>query len=167
MKSFIQHVGLVLVLTSTNLHAIGFEDGDARRAINDMRQRMETMRQSQISGDQNLQKSFDQANEQQKQQIQQLQRASTQELGLLRQALLQLQNQIDEMKQEMSTLRGEREQLAQEINVLKRSQQETLSSIDAKIKSAEERMKSMDQRFDKLQPLTVQVDGLEFETDPV
>jgi tol-pal system protein YbgF len=159
MKPFIRHAAWVLVVASTCSHAALFEDEEARRAILDLRQRIESVRQSQISGDQGVQKSLDQ--------VIQIQRASEQETSSLRQSLLQLQIQIDSLKQDISTLRGEREQLLREINLLQRAQKDALSLVDEKLKSAEERMKTIDQRFDKLEPVTVQVDGLEFEADPV
>lgn len=159
MKFPLKHAWMVLAFTSTTLHAAIFEDEEARRAILDLRQRVETLRQSQVNGDQAAQKSIEQ--------VLQAQRAAEQEASQFRQSLLQLQAQIDALKQDISVLRGEREQLLREINLLQRSQKDILSSVDEKLKNTDERMKTIDQRFDKLEPVAVQVDGLEFDADPV
>ena len=160
MRWHLRHAWVALALTSnTILHAAIFEDEEARRAILDLRQRVEALRQSQVNNDQTAQKSIEQ--------VLQSQRAAEQEASQLRQALLQLQAQIDNLKQDISGLRGEREQLLREINLLQRSQKDILSAVDEKLKNADERMKTIDQRFDKLEPVTVQVDGLEFDADPV
>ena len=159
MKFHLKHALVMLALASTTLHAAIFEDEEARRAILDLRQRVETLRQSQVNGDQAAQKSVEQ--------LLQAQRAAEQEASQLRQSLLQLQTQIDGLKQDMAVMRGEREQLLREINLLQRSQKDILSAVDEKLKNADERMKTIDQRFDKLEPVTVQMDGLEFEADPV
>ena len=159
MKFHLKHALVMLALASTTLHAAIFEDEEARRAILDLRQRVETLRQSQVNGDQAAQKSVEQ--------LLQAQRAAEQEASQLRQSLLQLQTQIDGLKQDMAVMRGEREQLLREINLLQRSQKDILSAVDEKLKNADERMKTIDQRFDKLEPVAVQMDGLEFEADPV
>ena len=158
MKFHLKHAWMVLAFTCTTLHAAIFEDEEARRAILDLRQRIETLRQSQASGDQAAQKSIEQ--------LLQSQKNAESEASQLRQSLLLLQSQIDSLKQDMSTLRGEREQLLREINLLQRTQKDILSAVDEKLKNADERMKTMDQRFDKLEPVTVQIDGLEFDADP-
>lgn len=139
-------------LACTSLHAALFEDEEARRAILDLRQRVETLRQAQQTGDLNLQKSIDQAT--------QVQRAAEQEVNQYKQSLLQLQAQIDSLKKDMSTLRGEREELMREIAILQRSQKDILTAV-------EDRLKLVNQRFDQFEPITVQVDGLEFQAEPV
>jgi tol-pal system protein YbgF len=145
------HIAMIcLAMASNSLQAAMFEDEEARRAILDLRQRVETLRQAQQAGDQNLQKSIEQAT--------QSQRASESDVSQFKQSLLQLQTQIDTLKQEISALRGEREELLREISLIQRSQKETLNAVD-------ERVKSINQRFDKFEPVTVQVDGLEFEAD--
>jgi tol-pal system protein YbgF len=138
------------VLTCTSLQAAIFEDEEARRAILDLRQRVESLRQAQQAGDQSLQKSLEQAAQSQK--------ASEQEVSQYKQSLLQLQSQIDGLKQELSGLRGEREELLREISLLQRSQKEILANVET-------RLKNVDQRFDKIEPVTVQIDGLEFEAE--
>ena len=141
---------MCLALAGTSLQAAIFEDEEARRAILDLRQRVESLRQAQQIGDQNLQKSIEQAAQNQK--------TSELDVNQFKQSLLQLQAQIDQLKKEISGLRGEREELLREIALLQRGQRETLAAVD-------ERLKTINQRFDKFEPITVQVDGIEFEAD--
>lgn len=81
------------------------------------------------------------------------------ETSRLQQGMLQLQTQIDGLKQNISELRGEKDQLQREIMLLQKSQKEGLASL-------QERVTKHDQRFSKLEPLVVQIDGLEFQVDP-
>ncbi len=150
MKPGLKWAVVCAALVSTSMHAAIFEDEEARRAILDLRQRVESLKQAQQTGDQNLQKSIEQAA--------QAQRAAEQEVTQYKQSLLQLQSQIDGLKQDLSALRGEREELLREISLLQRSQKETLATV-------EDRLKNVDQRFDKFEPTTVQIDGLEFEAE--
>jgi len=138
-------------MACSSLHAALFEDEEARRAILELRQRVETLRQAQQAGDQNLQKLIEQAT--------QVQKSAEQEVNQYKQSLLQLQSQIDSLKQDISSLRGEREELMRDIALLQRSQKETLAAVD-------DRLKMVNQRFDQFEPITVQVDGLEFQAEP-
>ena len=114
-----------LALACSSLHAALFEDEEARRAILELRQRVETLRQAQQTGDQNLQKSIEQAT--------QVQKSAEQEVNQYKQSLLQLQSQIDSLKQDISSLRGEREELMRDIALLQRSQKETLAAVDDRL----------------------------------
>ena len=73
-------------------HAAIFEDGEARRAILEMRQRVDGMQLSQ-------QRSAEEV------------RRLSEENAQLRRSLLDLQGQIDTLRTEQSTLRGQNEQL--------------------------------------------------------
>ncbi len=150
--------GVCLALASTSVYAALFEDEEARRAILELRQRVETNRQNSQSADQAQQKSTEQVLESQ--------RTAGEELSQLKQSLILLQSQIDSLKQALNQVRGEREELAREITLLQRSQKEILSGVDDRLKNADEKLKSIDQRVDKLEPVLVQIDGLEFEADP-
>lgn len=83
-------------------HAALFEDSDARRAILDVRQRMDTLRQEQDN------------------QVKQFQEGETQ----LRRSLLELQNQLELLRQEQAALRGQNEQLQRDVSELQRSQKD-------------------------------------------
>ena len=94
-----------LALACSSLHAALFEDEEARRAILELRQRVETLRQAQQAGDQNLQKSIEQAT--------QVQKSAEQEVNQYKQSLLQLQSQIDSLKQDISSACPRRTHTAQ------------------------------------------------------
>jgi len=112
-----------------SLHAALFEDDEARKAILDLRQRVDIMR-----GD------ADQARQ-----------ASTSELAGLGKSLLDLQRQIELLKAEIATLRGSNEQMMRELSQVQRQQKDQLQAVQA--------------RFSKLEPVTVQLDGVEFLAD--
>jgi hypothetical protein len=92
-----------LGLGASTSQAALFEDDEARRAILDLRQRLETQRQAQIqSSDQILQKSLDQTQKQLDLLRKQLEVDSTQVKQDNRQAALLLQSQIEALKQEIA-----------------------------------------------------------------
>jgi tol-pal system protein YbgF len=149
---------LTLLFVSSAQAAV-FEDDEARRAILDLRQRVENLRQVQQSSEAALQRSLDAVTKSQQTLREQAVRDMQAEASRLQQGMLQLQTQIDNLKQTISELRGEKDQLQREIMLLQKSQKDALSSL-------EERITKHDQRFSKLEPLTVQMDGLEFQVDP-
>jgi len=150
-----------------------FEDDEARRAILDLRQRLETQRQAQIqSSDQILQKSLDQTQKQIELLRKQLEVDSSQAKQDGRLAALQLQSQIENLKQEIANLRGEREQLLREINLLQRAHKDAGLDIEDRFQKLYERMAKQEnpaavkEEASKANKLSVQVDGFEFLADP-
>ena len=107
-------------------HAQFFSDDEARRAILDLRQRMEAQRQD-------------------------LQRSS-EENAQLRRSLLELQSQIDALRGEVARLRGQDEQMARELSEIQRLQRDVAQAVE--------------DRFRKIEPTKVNVDGREFTADP-
>lgn len=174
MKSWLLAASLCLwaVLVPTAQAAL-FEDEEARRAILDLRQRLENQRQTQLqSTDQTLQKSLDQSQKQIEILRKQVEIDINQSKQDNRQAALQLQAQIEALKQDIANLRGEREQLLREISLLQRAQKD----INVEI---EERFQKIYDQFAKKEALSaqkeeapisakvnVQVDGFEFLADP-
>jgi tol-pal system protein YbgF len=112
-------------------HAALFEDDEARKAILDLRQRVEALRGE-----------ADQAR-----------RASASELTGLGKSLLDLQRQIELLKAEIATLRGSNEQITRELSETQRQQRDQLQAIQT--------------RFSKLEPVKIQLDGVEFLADQV
>ncbi|MDD2920314.1 MAG: tol-pal system protein YbgF [Rhodoferax sp.] len=115
-----------------SLHAALFEDDEARRAILELRQRVEIMR-----GD--------------AEQARQVGQASAAELAGLGKSLLDLQRQIELLKADVATLRGSNEQLMRALSEIQRQQKD--------------QMQALHDRFSKLEPVTVQLDGVEFVAD--
>lgn len=142
-----------------SVQAAVFEDDEARRAILDLRQRVENLRQAQQSSEAALQRSLEAVNKS-VQSVRELAARDAQvEVSRLQQGILQLQTQIDGLKQKISELRGEKDQLQREISLTQKNQKEAFAILEEKISKHE-------QRFSKLEPLVVQIDGLEFQVDP-
>ena len=74
------------------------------------------------------------------------------------QAVLQLKSDNEALKQQIAELRGEREQLSRDISVVQRNQKDLTTGI-------EDRIFKINQRVSKIEPVMVQVDGLEFQSD--
>jgi tol-pal system protein YbgF len=173
MKSWRLCALVSLGLGASTSHAALFEDDEARRAILDLRQRLETQRQAQIqSSDQILQKSLDQTQKQIELLRKQLEVDSSQAKQDGRLAALQLQSQIEALKQEIANLRGEREQLLREINLLQRAQKDAGLDMEDRFQKLYERMAKQEnpaavkEEASKANKLSVQVDGFEFLADP-
>lgn len=126
---------LVLLLASaaTFANAAFFEDDEARKAILELRQRVEALR---LEVEQN--KSMNTADA--------IERAS-ENTGLTK-SLLELQRQIELMRTEIANLRGLHEQLAKDLTDVQRQQKDNLQLV-------------LD-RFGKLEPVKVSLDGVEF-----
>ena len=102
----------VLTLLSTGaLHAGILEDDEARRAILDLRQRLESTNSSvRTMGEENAQ---------------------------LRRSLLDLQGQIDAIRADMSKGRGQQEQLTRDLSDLQQRHKDTQSGLDERLRRFE------------------------------
>jgi tol-pal system protein YbgF len=114
-------------------HAALFEDDEARKAILDLRQRVESVR-GELRGE-----------------LDRNRQASANELSELGKSLLDLQRQIELLRSEIATLRGSNEQLMRDLSELQRQQKDQQQAVQA--------------RISKLEPVKVQVDGVEFSAD--
>lgn len=99
-------------------HAALFEDGEARRAILEMRQRVDALQQAQ-------QRTADEL------------RRATDDNSQLRRGLLDLQAQIEATRQEMAKLRGQNEQLLRDAAELQRRQKDIAQGVDERLKQFE------------------------------
>lgn len=150
-----------------------FEDEEARRAILDLRQRLENQRQTQLqSTDQTLQKSLDQSQKQIEILRKQVELEINQSKQDNRQAALQLQAQIEALKQDIANLRGEREQLLREITLLQRAQKDINVEIEERFQkiydqfAKKEAPSTQKEEAPKSAKVNVQVDGFEFLAEP-
>ena len=107
----------LLVCMSVGANAALFEDDEARRAILELRQRVEAMR---VQSEQRL----------------------TDENGQLRRSVLDLQNQIESMRGDMQRMTGQNEQLARTVSEMQQRQTE----IDDRLKKSEPGKVSVDGR---------------------
>lgn len=113
-------------------------DDEARRAIIDLRGRVEANRQA-----------SEQANERLKRELEEL---VANELAPARRGMLDLINQIETLRRELAEVRGQNERLARDLAELQRQQRDVLAAID--------------QRLRPLEPVRVTVDGVEFSARP-
>ena len=111
-------------------HAGLFDDDEARKAILDLRQRIDAGRQSSDSGLQRLQETQNE-----------LIRRNTEETTQLRRSLVDLQNQIESLRSDVARLNGQNEQAGRDLTELQRrqkdlaqGQQELVKGIDLKMK---------------------------------
>lgn len=100
------------------VHAAIFEDGEARRAILEMRQRVDALQQA-------GQRSSDEV------------RRLSEENAQLRRSLLDLQTQIEALRVEDSKLRGQNEQLLRDVSDLQRRQKDIAQGVDERLKQFE------------------------------
>ena len=104
-----------------------FDDDEARRAILDLRQKLE------------------QSNEQQR-----VRQAELNEQ--VKRSLLDLNNQIEQLRSDNAKLRGQNEQLARDVSEMQRKQKDLQSGVD--------------DRMRKFEPQPVTLDGKEFSAEP-
>ncbi len=112
---------LILLLgawSASAAHAL-FNDDEARRAILDLRQRVETMRQE------SEQRSSEQVNR------------LTEDNTQLRRSLLDLQTQIETLRAELARLVGQNEQLARDVAELQRLQKDVVLGLDERLRKFE------------------------------
>lgn len=111
-------------LFTASAHAALFEDDDARRAILELRQKVEQQRQD-LQG--------------------QLQRAND-DNAALRRSLLDLQNQIQALQSQLANLRGQNEQLARDLADVQKGQKDITQGIDDRLRKFEPQQVSVDGR---------------------
>ena len=100
---------------SLGAHAALFGDDEARRAILDLRQKLDATQQSV------------------KTQVQ----AQAEEIAVLRRALFDLQNQIEALKADQSKMRGANEQLIKELSELQIKQKDVVQAVDSRLSKFE------------------------------
>lgn len=124
---------VLLCLVTATAGAALFEDEEARKAILDLRQRIESVRQGVDSLRSESEQSVSRAGE---------------DGASLRRSLLDLQSQIETLRAEMARLRGMNEQLTRDLAEVQRGQ------IDM--------AKGVDDRLRQFEPVKVTLDGREF-----
>jgi tol-pal system protein YbgF len=137
-------LGLWVIGFSSSSFAALFEDDEARRAILELRQRVESMRmgiEALRAENQVLIKKASEGSDK-----------SQDELLVMRRSLLDLQNQIESLRSDLAKSKGDYESLLKSLSEWQRDQKD-------KIQALEERLR-------KLEPTKVAVDGREFLADP-
>jgi tol-pal system protein YbgF len=141
-RSFLLRTSAIacLVLASSSASAGLFDDEEARRAILDLRQRVEALKQDKSDKTETDRKSAEE-----------VQRAS-EEAAQLRRSILDLQNQVETTRADVAKLRGQNEQLARDLSEFQRRQKDMDSGLE--------------ERLRKFEPASVAVDGKTFLADP-
>lgn len=119
-------------------HAQLFGDDEARKAIIDLRERVEIQRKQTEARLDRMSQDFARMNDE--------------SAAPTRRALLDISNQLENLRQEIARQRGQAEQLARDISDLQRQQKDSLVAFD--------------ERLRQLEPSTVTVDGQEFRVRP-
>lgn len=125
-------------------HAGLFDDEEARKAILELRVKVDQHRQTQDAL--NAQNA-----EAKRQQDKALQEANENN-ATLRRSLLDLQNQIEALRADVARMRGQEEQMAREISELQRRQKDLAQGVDERVR--------------RFEPMKVQLDGREFMAEP-
>ena len=125
-----------------------FDDEEARKAILELRQRVETIR---------LESEQKQAERN---------RLSTEEVAQLRRSLLEMQNLIESLKADIARQTGQMEQLTRTLS----EQQRPLAEVQRQVAELQRQQKDstlvVDERLRKFEPVKVTVDGREFLAEP-
>lgn len=129
MSKTLRQMALLLCAFGASVAQAGlFDDEEARRAILDLRQRVETARQE----------ADQRSNE--------LSARTTEDNAQLRRSLLDLQNQIEAMRADMARLVGQNEQLTRDVAELQRQQKDALSGFDERLHKFEPAKVTVDGR---------------------
>ena len=125
-----------------------FEDDEARRAILDLRQKVDQMQQRNADQLRKLSEDSTQGSEQ-----------LNGQLGQMRRSILELSNLIESLRGELAAVRGQGEQLSRE-----------LAQLASELAEVQRRQKDIaqgtEERLKKFEPSKVTVDGLEFMAEP-
>lgn len=126
-----------VAVSATTAFAGLFDDDEARRAILELRQRLDAVKQEKVDTDRRI--------------AEETQRAS-EESAQLRRSILDLQNQLEAARSDVAKLRGQSEQLARDLSEVQRRQKDANAGLE--------------ERLRKLEPLPISLDGREFLADP-
>ena len=123
---FIRVTVCLVLLSGSSLmtHAGLFDDEEARRAILDLRQRVESVRTGAEQGSGRVDG----------------------ELVVLRKGVLDLQAQLDQLRSDMASLRGLNEQLTRDLSAVQQAQKSSLQTLDDRLKPLEPQRVTADGR---------------------
>ena len=136
-----------------NAQAALFEDDDARRAIIDLRQKVDANQLRNADDVRRLQSASEKAVERAVERaVEKAAEKASEESGQLRRSVLELSNQIEQLRAEIARMRGQDEQLAREVAEVQRRPKDVSLGVDDRLR--------------KFEPVKVTVDGVEFMADP-
>lgn len=141
-------LAVALLLASGGAQASLFSDDEARRAILDLRQRLEAVQKRQAD---ELERSNAALLSRIGEDNAQLRRIG-EDNAQLRRGLLDLANQIEQLRAELSRMRGENEQLAREVSEVQRRLRDVTSGVEDRLR--------------RVEPSRVSIDGRDFLAEP-
>ena len=112
-------IGSATVFTPMFAQAGLFDDEEARKAILDLRQKVEANKQAADASDQKQSEEIKESN------------------AALRRSLLDLQNQIEALRGEVAKMRGQEEQLARDVAEMQRRQKDLAQGVDDRMRKFE------------------------------
>lgn len=107
-----------------------FDDEEARRAILDLRQKVQATEQK----------------------LAEEKRRSTEDVAQLRSSFVELQGQLDALRMDIAKLRGQNEQMARDLADMQRLQKETAQSVDERLRRFEPARMTLDGREFSAEP---------------
>jgi tol-pal system protein YbgF len=113
---------LACAMTPWSAHAALFSDDEARRAILDLRKRVDENNEAARTRQAEL----------------------VEQINQLRRSLLELNTQIEQLRAEMARMRGQDEQLAREVSELQRKQRDVEQGVDERMRRIEPQKVSVD-----------------------
>ncbi|MBD3893672.1 tol-pal system protein YbgF [Hydrogenophaga sp.] len=128
MRAYLPRAPVLLLALGLHLGALAplsaqaftlFSDDEARKAIIDLRQRVEASQQASNAA------------------LQALQQSTLDEQTALRRSLVELGGQIDQLNSELARLRGLNEQLTREVAELQRQQKDVQAGLDERLRQVE------------------------------
>lgn len=147
---------LASALLAPAAHAGLFDDEEARKAILELRQRLDQVNeQARVRLSEQLTQMNAQIGEKLNAQVTQ-QNAQlvllNEQMAQMKRSMVELNNLIEQLRAENAKLRGQDEQLAREVAELQRKQKDIVQGVDDRIR--------------KIEPVKVSVDDREFLVDP-
>jgi tol-pal system protein YbgF len=130
-------IGFAVIFTTFSSQAGLFDDDEARKAILDLRQRVDANKQAVEAAAQRQADELKDAKEVN---------------ATLRRSILDLQNQIEALRAEQARLRGQDEQLVRDLADMQRRQKDLAQGVEDRLR--------------KFEPTKVSVDGREFNAEP-
>lgn len=115
MNMFRVAAAVAACMLAFNVHAGLFEDDEARKAILDLRQKVDSSQQRMADDV----------------------RKTTEDNAQLRRSLLDLSNQIEALRNELATLRGQNENLTRNVTEMQRTQKDLTQGVDERLRKFE------------------------------
>lgn len=130
MRAALTSLGVCAVLAAPLAHAGLFDDDEARRAILDIRTKIEQGSERQRAGQQQLGEQIDQ----------------------LKRGLLDLNNQLEQVRGDNAKLRGQNEELTRIVSEIQRKQKDLQAGVDDRLRKVEPQKITLDGKEFSVEP---------------